>query len=124
VLVPSALVWLLVVGASQAFQGSSGISRQRMLAYLAIAIVVVFALLLLADAVARRKQDQEDEAQAAALRGPDTTGTFPVPSLEALLADRPLSPVAVTSGGGSEPRTIEGAGSTGSPTSPEETGRG
>jgi NADH-quinone oxidoreductase subunit H len=128
VLVPSAVVWLVIVAVSQALRSGTGVSRSQMLTYLIAAVAVVIVLLLIAEYADRRKA-AEPTPDEQALRGPDTTGTFPIPSLDALLADRPLTPVAVTGGPVTETHTIEGgpptsAGPTGSTGSIEESGRG
>jgi NADH-quinone oxidoreductase subunit H len=121
-LVPAAIVWLVIVAVSQAVRGSTGVSRSQLLSYLIAAVVVIILLLVIAEYADRRRASTSPPPEEQALRGPDTTGAFPVPSIDALLADRPLTPVVVTGGPVTETRTIEG--STSGTSSTEETGRG
>jgi hypothetical protein len=102
VLVPISLVWVLLVAAIKTARA------QWTTRDLIIALIIVGVVGVLLSALWPAKADASDQGElddAMALGGIDTTGTFPVPRLEDLLAERAPSPVAVgaLSGGASAP---------------------
>jgi len=91
VLVPVSLVWVLAVAAIKTARAHMS-TRD-----LVITIAVVGVLGILASGFWPGKSEDAtgDTDDALALGGIDTTGTFPIPRLEDLLAERAPSPVAV-----------------------------
>jgi NADH-quinone oxidoreductase subunit H len=91
VLVPVSLVWVLMVAAIKTARAH--MSNQQLI----ITLIVIGGLGVLASAFWPAKAPVETDDDALALGGIDTTGTFPVPRLEDLLAERAPTPVAVGS---------------------------
>ncbi|MDX6200668.1 MAG: NADH-quinone oxidoreductase subunit [Frankiales bacterium] len=89
VLVPVSLVWVLMVAAIKTARAHMS-TRD-----LIITLVVVGVIGVLASGFWPEKVKSEQTDEELALGGIDTTGTFPVPRLEDLLAERAPSPVAV-----------------------------
>jgi NADH-quinone oxidoreductase subunit H len=91
VLVPLSLVWVLMVAAIKTAR-AQWTTHQLVIALIVVGVVGV---LLSGFWPAKPTADPADADDALALGGIDTTGTFPIPRLEDLLAERAPSPVAV-----------------------------
>jgi NADH-quinone oxidoreductase subunit H len=89
VLVPVSLVWVLMVAAIKT--GRAHMSNKELVTTLIIVGIVGILLSFLWPA----KTEAEPSEEEAALGGIVTTGTFPIPRLEDLLAERAPSPVGV-----------------------------
>jgi NADH-quinone oxidoreductase subunit H len=89
VLVPVSLVWVLMVAAIKTARAHMT-TRDLIITLIAVGVVGV-----LASGFWPTKVEPEQTDEEIALGGIDTTGTFPVPRLEDLLAERAPSPVAV-----------------------------
>ena len=91
VLVPVSLVWVLMVAAIKTAPGAHEQPRALITTLIIVGIVGV----LLSFLWPAKVQEEPAGRGRLALGGIDTTGTFPIPRLEDLLAERAPSPVAV-----------------------------
>ncbi|MDX6255632.1 MAG: NADH-quinone oxidoreductase subunit [Frankiales bacterium] len=89
VLVPISLIWVLMVAAIKTARAHMS-NRDLVITLIAVGVIGV-----LASGFWPTKVETEQTDEEIALGGIDTTGTFPVPRLEDLLAERAPSPVPV-----------------------------
>jgi NADH-quinone oxidoreductase subunit H len=89
VLVPVSLIWVLMVAAIKT--GRAQLTNRQLLTTLIVIGIVGIFLSFLWPA----KAEVEPTEEEIALGGIDTTGHFPIPSIEVLLGERAPSPVTV-----------------------------
>jgi NADH-quinone oxidoreductase subunit H len=89
VLVPISLLWVLMVAAIKTARAQLTTKQE----WIGIAVIAVVGIL--ASGFWPSKQAVEPTDEEIALGGIDTTGSFPIPRLEDLLAERAPTPVAV-----------------------------
>src|SRR4051794_36427686 len=103
VLVPVSLVWVLMVAAIKTGRAHMS-NRELVTTLIIVGIVGIFLSFLWPEKVKEEPSEEE-----VALGGIVTTGTFPIPRLEDLLAERAPSPVAVGALAAAAPEPIADA---------------